>query len=55
MKTEKERDFVCDKFEDYLSNNSELQKRLPELKGKALACWCYPKRCHGLSIIKKIK
>ena len=20
---------------------------LPELKGKVLLCWCYPKQCHG--------
>jgi hypothetical protein len=24
-----------------------LQARLPELKGRVLACWCHPKRCHG--------
>jgi len=24
-----------------------LRKRLPELRGKVLACWCHPQKCHG--------
>jgi hypothetical protein len=49
MRNEKDRDYVCDMFEE---------KVLPwlnvsELKGKDLVCWCHPKRCHGLSIMKQ--
>jgi hypothetical protein len=55
MKVESERDLVCEQYSEYLKTNFELQKRIPELKGKALACWCYPKRCHGLSLIKSIE
>ena len=35
------------KFEEYLLSNEELMRRLPELKGKTLGCWCKPKSCHG--------
>lgn len=42
-----DRDFVCESFEIYLDRKLSLVKKLPELKGKALACHCYPKRCHG--------
>jgi hypothetical protein len=40
-------DMVCDKFEVYLQTRPDLLRRLPELRGKVLACWCHPKRCHG--------
>lgn len=37
--------------EDFLNvlqdRRKEILKRLPELKGKILACWCYPRACHG--------
>ena len=46
-KNDTERDKVCDEFSVYLDNNASLISRLPELKGKVLGCWCYPKRCHG--------
>lgn len=35
------------KYKDYLLNNHELMKALPELQGKVLGCWCKPKACHG--------
>jgi hypothetical protein len=35
------------KFEEYLINNKDLMKDLPELKGKILGCWCKPRLCHG--------
>jgi proteasome lid subunit RPN8/RPN11 len=31
----------------YLPYKPSLQKKLPELKGRALACWCVPNACHG--------
>ena len=41
------RDEVCDSYEIYFDLKKSLQRRLPELKGKALACWCHPERCHA--------
>ena len=38
-------------YDNYLRNNEELTKDLPELNGKVLACWCSPKLCHGNAII----
>ena len=43
---------VCDFYRDhYLPHKSSIQKQLPELKGKVLACHCYPERCHGEELI----
>ena len=42
-----DRDEVCDSYEIYFDLKKSLQRRLPELKGKALACWCHPERCHA--------
>lgn len=42
-----DRDYCCDCYARYLTMKKSLVKRLPELKGKVLACWCYPERCHG--------
>lgn len=41
------RDEVMRKFRAYMLRNKELLARLPELRGKTLACWCKPKKCHG--------
>jgi hypothetical protein len=43
-KTRKE---SIEKYKEYLLNNEELLKRLPELKGKVLGCHCKPLPCHG--------
>lgn len=32
---------------EHLPTRPDLLARLPELKGKALACWCAPLACHG--------
>lgn len=50
MASEAERDEVCDKYDSYLSSKPELLNQLYQLKGKALGCWCNPKRCHGHSL-----
>ena len=43
-----DRDDVCDKFEEMISNDPELVALVKkELKGKDLICFCKPKRCHG--------
>jgi len=42
-----DRDIVIRKYLAYLLSKPELLKRLPELKGKTLACWCAPLPCHA--------
>lgn len=34
-------------FNDRLDNDPEFKRRIHELKGKALGCFCAPKLCHG--------
>jgi Domain of unknown function (DUF4326) len=42
------RDGVVEAYRDfYLPHKPSLQSRLPDLRGKLLACWCAPERCHG--------
>jgi hypothetical protein len=38
---------VIAKYRDYLLFNPRLMAALPELRGKDLACWCWPEPCHG--------
>lgn len=42
-----DRDHCCDAYERHLIDKRSLLKRIPELKGKVLACWCDPARCHA--------
>ena len=46
---------VIDKYEDYIRQTPKLLELLPELKGKALGCYCSPKPCHGDVLVKLIK
>lgn len=42
------RDGVIAKYEEWIKfTNTDLLKRLPELRGKKLGCWCKPNACHG--------
>jgi hypothetical protein len=50
-----DRDTVCDSFEIYFERKYSLHNRVPELRGKVLACWCYPKRCHGMHLIDRME
>ena len=62
MKSENERNTVCEQYETYFYNkikNNDIRfiaelKRLKKLLEKynklELYCWCYPKRCHGETI-----
>jgi hypothetical protein len=59
MANESQRDTVCDKYQVYFDANCngklkqeldriyEIYKKYGQLR---LFCWCFPKRCHGLSI-----
>ena len=47
-----DRDEVCDKFEKWIGDQSEILGRVDELRGKVLVCHCYPERCHGMTLAK---
>jgi len=49
-----DRDTVCDNYSIYLDMKPSLLKRLDELKGKVLGCWCYPERCHGAELLGRL-
>jgi hypothetical protein len=44
--SDKTRHESCDAYEDRLMANKPLLRRISGLKGKVLACYCYPMRCH---------
>jgi hypothetical protein len=48
-----DRDTVCDSFEIYFGRKFSLHDRVVGLKGKVLACWCYPERCHGDFLVSR--
>jgi len=41
-------------YEKHIRANKELMKRLPELAGKVLGCWCKPEACHGDVLVKLV-
>jgi hypothetical protein len=41
------REEVLAKYRAWVLRRPELIAALPELRGKALGCWCAPKLCHG--------
>jgi hypothetical protein len=51
-KTRKE---SIEKYREYILNNEELLKRLPELENKVLGCWCKPKSCHGDVLVELLE
>lgn len=47
------RNEVIAKFENYLKRKPDLVKQArEELRGKDLACFCSPKKCHGDILLK---
>ena len=62
MKTESQRDEVCDKYQEWFdnqikNNNEDVLNELRRIykvardDDIALGCWCYPKRCHAETIL----
>jgi hypothetical protein len=49
------RDECLRKYKDYIVATPELMKRLPELQGKTLGCWCSPEPCHGNILLELLK
>ena len=51
MSVDGDRAEVVDKFTRfYLPHKRGLLAKIPTLRGKVLACWCHPDRCHGHTI-----
>jgi hypothetical protein len=46
---------VCEKYKEYVLSKPELMDELKNLKGKTLACWCSPNKCHGDVLCELIK
>lgn len=49
------RDEVCDAYDWYLNYKPSLTGNRDRLRGKVLACWCYPERCHGDALLELLK
>ena len=48
MPDDGDRDTVCDHYIlHHLPYRPSLANKIHSLKGRVLACWCYPERCHG--------
>jgi uncharacterized protein DUF4326 len=43
------------RYEGKLRSRPDLMARLPELRGKTLACWCAPEKCHGHVLIRLLE
>ena len=41
------RDEAIEKYREHLMDTPELLRRIPELRGKRLGCYCKPAACHG--------
>jgi hypothetical protein len=41
------RNQAIDLYADWVVQQPHLMAALPELRGKVLGCWCWPKECHG--------
>lgn len=53
--TDDERAAVIEAYQRHLlDDRPDLLDRLPELRGKALGCWCTPKPCHGDVLVRLI-
>ena len=45
---------VIEKYRSWLLGRQELLLRLPELRGRRLACWCSPLPCHGDVLVELV-
>ena len=53
-KSDAERNRVCDAFEEMAARllPETIAALKKDLKGKNLACWCTPKRCHADTLLR---
>lgn len=49
------RDEVIAKYREYILGRPELLAQLESLRGKTLACWCSPMRCHGDVLVELLE
>jgi len=49
------REQVIEKYRDYIFHNPYLMRRLYELRGKRLGCYCKPLACHGDVLVELIE
>lgn len=49
------RDEVIEKYRQYILGKPELLAQLESLRGKTLACWCSPMRCHGHVLVELLE
>jgi hypothetical protein len=49
-----DRETVIEHYKQYLEWRPSLLKRLHELRGKVLGCWCAPELCHGNVLLGKL-
>ena len=52
------REQVIAKYRNWLASNPVLLRKLPELVGKRLVCFCKPQACHGdvlLEMLEKLR
>jgi hypothetical protein len=42
-------------YEEWIRTRPELMAALPELRGKVLACYCAPRKCHCEILIKLLE
>lgn len=52
---EEDRDKVIAQYEEWIRTQPHLMAALPELRGKTLGCWCFPRRCHGDILVKLLE
>ena len=52
--SDEERNRVCDAFEEAVKSWAPevIAAMKRELRGKDLACWCAPKRCHAETLLR---
>lgn len=46
---------VIESYRIYFERKLSLHKRLGELRGKVLACWCCPEACHGEVLMEELR
>lgn len=57
MRSESEREYVCNMFEEYAVWRLSVEPTWldPLLHARGLACWCVPKRCHVQTLVRLIE
>jgi hypothetical protein len=46
------REEAISKYREWITSQPEMMKKIEQLRGKTLGCWCKPKSCHGDVIIE---